>query len=258
MPALIDNAAKVGHNGFNNHEKGNAYRTSVWIPSAGARIPRSPCQRSPFMEFRDEIRAAVKDIAAMPLMPPEAPPHIDLYMEQVISFLQEQTAAISRYRCDKALTKTMINNYTKAGILPRPVKKKYCRAHIYRLNYIYLFKQLLTIQDIGTFFSIPEDEESICGLYESFVALIDDYRDYYAQSVMRRLDRVEAHVRQHNITGFRPTLMLFISLMSLEAVVGQMVCQRLLSAVREGGFDDQLRADSHKEVSHDQDPFPQN
>ena len=41
------------------------------------------------MQYRDEIRAAVEEVAAMPLMTPDAPPNIDLYMEQVISFLQE-------------------------------------------------------------------------------------------------------------------------------------------------------------------------
>ena len=201
------------------------------------------------MDYRQRIRSEVEEIAALPLMEAGVPPHIPLYMEQVIAFLEEQTRAIGRYRCDKALTKTMINNYTKAGILPRPVKKKYGREHIYRLNYIYLFKQILSIQDIGAFFSIPQEEGQIGPMYESFTALIDDYRGYYVQSVMRRLDRVEAHVRKHGITGFWPTLMLFISLMSLEATVDQMICQRLLAGIREG--DIESGSDARKEDTHD-------
>lgn len=75
-------------------------------------------------------------------------PNIDLYMDQVTSFMAEQLAESKRHDEDKLLTKTMINNYTKNDLLPSPVKKKYSKDHVLTLVLIYYFKNILSISDI--------------------------------------------------------------------------------------------------------------
>ena len=45
-------------------------------------------------------------------------PNIDLYMDQVTTFMDKQMASSKRYEDDKVLTKTMINNYAKNNLLP--------------------------------------------------------------------------------------------------------------------------------------------
>ena len=42
-------------------------------------------------------------------------PDIQLYMDQVTTFMDSQMASSRRYPDDKVLTKTMINNYAKNG-----------------------------------------------------------------------------------------------------------------------------------------------
>lgn len=79
---------------------------------------------------------------------PEDIPNIDLYMDQVTTFMDEHLSDIKRYEDDKTLTKTMINNYTKNKLLPPPVKKKYSSDHLYIMAFIYYFKQMLSIGDI--------------------------------------------------------------------------------------------------------------
>ena len=49
-------------------------------------------------------------------------PNIDLYMDQVTTFMDKQMASSKRYEDDKVLTKTMINNYAKNNLLPSPEK----------------------------------------------------------------------------------------------------------------------------------------
>ena len=44
---------------------------------------------------------------------PEEIPNIDLYMDQVTTFMEEHLKNTRRYEEDKVLTKTMINNYAK-------------------------------------------------------------------------------------------------------------------------------------------------
>ena len=75
-------------------------------------------------------------------------PNIDLYMDQVTTFMDEHLSDVKRYEDDKILTKTMINNYTKNDLLPPPVKKKYSKEHIYVLTFIYYLKNILSISDI--------------------------------------------------------------------------------------------------------------
>lgn len=76
-------------------------------------------------------------------------PNIDLYMDQLTTFIEQSLQSYKRNEEDKILTKTMINNYTKAKIFPPPIKKKYTKIHIMLLVIIYHLKSILSITDIG-------------------------------------------------------------------------------------------------------------
>lgn len=75
-------------------------------------------------------------------------PNIDLYMDQVTSFMEKQLKSTKRNTDDKILTKTMINNYAKNDLLPPPTKKKYSKEHLLVLTFIYYFKNILSMKDI--------------------------------------------------------------------------------------------------------------
>lgn len=75
-------------------------------------------------------------------------PDIDLYMDQVTTFMEENLRKAKRNPEDKALTKTMINNYAKNNLLPPPINKKYSKEHIMLLFFIYYYKNLLSFNDI--------------------------------------------------------------------------------------------------------------
>ena len=76
-------------------------------------------------------------------------PNIDLYMDQVTTFMETKLRQTTRHPGeDKILTKTMINNYAKNNLLPSPDKKKYSREHMLVLIFIYYCKSMLSINDI--------------------------------------------------------------------------------------------------------------
>lgn len=81
---------------------------------------------------------------------PSQLPNIDLYMDQVTTFMDEHLQNSKRYEDDKILTKTMINNYAKNNLLPAPEKKKYSKDHLLLLTFIYYYKNFLSINDIQT------------------------------------------------------------------------------------------------------------
>ena len=81
---------------------------------------------------------------------PDKIPYIDIYMDQVTGIMDEHLKRVKRHEDDKILTKTMINNYTKAKILPPPEKKKYSREHMFMLLFIYYYKGILSLEDLKT------------------------------------------------------------------------------------------------------------
>ncbi len=102
-------------------------------------------------------------------------PNIDLYMDQVTTFMESNLAAMKRYDDDKILTKTMINNYAKNNLLPAPVKKKYTQEHIILLVFIYYFKNLLNFNDIETILSYITENH----FGEEQLPLVDIYTEVF-------------------------------------------------------------------------------
>ena len=102
------------------------------------------------IDTNDMLNSILENLSKIDYIRPEEIPNIDLYMDQVTTFMDEHLSSAKRYEEDKVLTKTMINNYTKNHLLPPPVKKKYTREHVLMLIFIYYYKNILSIKDIET------------------------------------------------------------------------------------------------------------
>ena len=100
------------------------------------------------IDTKDLLNSILSSISRIDYIRPNEIPNIDLYMDQVTTFMEEQLKRTKRYEEDKILTKTMINNYAKNNLLPPPVKKKYSKEHVLVMIFIYYFKNTLSIKDI--------------------------------------------------------------------------------------------------------------
>lgn len=98
-------------------------------------------------ELLDEILGSLDRIE---YVKPEDVPNIDLYMDQVLTFLDSKLKSVVRQQEDRPLTKTMINNYAKNDLLPPPVKKKYSKEHVLLLIFIYYYKGVIPMNEIQT------------------------------------------------------------------------------------------------------------
>ncbi len=100
--------------------------------------------------MRDLLEELKKTVDQLTYVKPGEIPNIDLYMDQVLGFINERMLHLTRNpKEDKIFTKTMINNYVKTKILPPPVKKKYSKNHMLMLLFIYYFKGVLSVEDTG-------------------------------------------------------------------------------------------------------------
>lgn len=79
------------------------------------------------ISLHEFLREVSEKLQTMDYVKPESFPNIDLYMDQVTTFMDTQLASTKRNQEDKILTKTMINNYTKNNLLPPPTKKIFQR-----------------------------------------------------------------------------------------------------------------------------------
>lgn len=100
------------------------------------------------IDTKDMLNSILASISRIDYIKPEEIPGIDLYMDQVTTFMESHLSASKRHADDKILTKTMINDYAKNDLLPPPVKKKYTKEHLLMLTFIYYFKNILSISDI--------------------------------------------------------------------------------------------------------------
>lgn len=137
-------------------------------------------------------------------------PDIDLYMDQVTTFIDEKLSYLKRDEKEVALTKTMINNYTKSGILMPPKKKKYSRQHMVLVILTYYLKQILSINDIQTLFSPLVNEmklgenydRDLENIYNGFLDIekseIDDFRSTFYDRITEKEKLVENNDKNMN------------------------------------------------------------
>lgn len=88
----------------------------------------------------DILNSILESISRIDYVKADEIPNIDLYMDQVTTFMNDHMKSSKRYEDDKILTKTMINNYAKNELLPPPLKKKYSKEHVMVLIFIYYLK----------------------------------------------------------------------------------------------------------------------
>ena len=120
-------------------------------------------------------------------------PDLDLYVDQITTFLTRHLAKTIRFEDDKIMTKTMINNYTKNHLLPPPDKKKYSRDHILLMIFIYYFKNFLPISDIQTILGpltdkyFHKDEDlNLEAIYTTLFSKEDTFVQEVLENVMKQ------------------------------------------------------------------------
>ncbi len=189
----------------------------------------------------DMLKSILKSVSQIDYIKPDDIPNIDLYMDQVTTFMDSQLKSSKRYPEDKILTKTMINNYAKNHLLPNPDKKKYSKEHILMLIFIYYFKGFLSIGDIQSLlepltkkFFKNEDHPNIQDLYQEVAvmehsqieALKEDLAEKYAlsQKTFENASKEDAQFLQ---------LFSFICLLSFDVYVKKQIIEKIIDSFQD-------------------------
>lgn len=101
----------------------------------------------------------------------ETLPDIQLYMDQLVSYMPRQ---LLDFESGETLTSAMVNNYIKAGLMPRATEKRYSREHIALLTAICVLKHVMTAKEISELFGGNSASENVADFYGNFCTMLDD------------------------------------------------------------------------------------
>lgn len=188
---------------------------------------------------KEYIHEILMGLKSMEYIKPEEIPNLDLYMDQLTTFMDSHLESTRRYSDDKLLTKTMINNYTKNKLLPAPNKKKYSKEHMLLLIFIYYFKNILSISDIQEIFGpltekfYGKDEGlTLEQIYEEIFSLQEEEAKRLTKDVIKKFHRSEkmfSEVEDKEDQDFLRTFS-FICMMSFDVYVKRLIIERLIDS----------------------------
>lgn len=201
------------------------------------------------IDTNDMLNSILESLSRISYIKLEDIPNIDLYMDQVTTFMNSHLASSKRNPDDKILTKTMINNYAKNQLLPPPEKKKYSKEHQLLLIFIYYFKNILSIQDIqDLLFSITRDffhpgkdsgDYDIKSIYQEVFSLEKGQIEFLKQDIIDKFKHAqetfpEAEAKDQE---FLRTFS-FVCMLSFDVYVKKMIIEKLIDSLpKENGKD---------------------
>jgi len=141
-------------------------------------------------------------------------PDIELYMDQVVSYLPRQSVGGKI----PSMTSAMINNYVKDGLLPRACGKRYHKEHLIYLTAIGLLKNVLTVKDMKLLLDNEIHEGKEREFYEKFLLGIDE-------AFAPVEDRLPAELPEDELAEMAMRL-------ALTSCAAKTACEHLLAVIR--------------------------
>lgn len=214
------------------------------------------------LDTEDLLNSILASLDRVDYIKPSDIPNIDLYMDQVTTFMDSRLrSGVRNPGDDKVLTKTMINNYAKNDLLPPPVKKKYSREHVMLLIFIYYYKGVLSITDIQTllkpitefFFQNGEDFD-LEKVYQEVFKLEKE------QIEAMKADVVEKYKMSEDTFEDAPgehqeflRLFSFVCLLSFDVYMKRLMIEKIVDGMREEAQEKKVEKKQEKKVEKKQE-----
>ncbi len=165
----------------------------------------------------EKIKEWAQEMENYEAIPWDRLPEIDLYMDQVITYMDRQLDGFQRIKANKLLTPSMINNYVKDKVLDRPEQKKYSRNHLAILTFICMLKPVLAIQDISSLLHALLQDDTKQELYDTFCS-------FQSQALHEVCGQVLATAEKG-----KPELIKLAVLLSVEANARRTAAERIVA-----------------------------
>ncbi len=175
-------------------------------------------------EIKEDLLGWNEPLKTFDMIDIDRMPDLALYMDQVITFITQQLEDIA-VEGEKTITPSMINNYTKNEVLPRPVNKKYNKEHLSSVLMLSVFKQIIPINDAKALID-KDDTQAIFTRY-------DDFAEMQKTQVRDHADMLEKALKELDEQDGKEALLKLSMDMIVEANILSIYAKKILHALNE-------------------------
>ncbi len=189
------------------------------------------------MRYEEFVKNTIEEYVSKGRINANDFPEMEIYMDQAETFLNKELGVYKKNEKDKVITKTMIGNYVKHNMMPRPVNKKYSKDHLIMLALIYYLKGTFQMEEIEkivhplieNYNSEFDDKIDLAALYEGILGVQAKEQDSLAQSVTNMIEESKYHLRETELSDddMLELFMLIVNL-SMKADAQKFLAHKLL------------------------------
>lgn len=149
-------------------------------------------------------------------------PDFELYLDQTLNLLDRYLSVFKNDESETLVTSSMVHNYVKLKLIPKPVKKRYTRKHLAYLIAITILKQVLTI---------PEIKKGI--MHQASVSGTREAYDLFCREQEYALRRSASYLLDHTLDVCPPHEEDYLMLVrnAAMAAAAKVVAQKILTTI---------------------------
>lgn len=178
------------------------------------------------MDWKQRVDEITERVHRVPQIMPEDVPELDLYMDQLLTFLDKRLHGVKREDGIAFVTNTMVNNYTKAKLIPTAVHKRYQKQHVLGLSMIGQLKKVLSMQDLGKISAAVQRDDDADAMYRLFLQAQESAAGHSHDLVQEAIVRCETAGMEGNTA-----LAVIAVQLAAEAQCRALLAEQLLDAM---------------------------
>lgn len=189
------------------------------------------------MRYEEFIKGIVEKFVSKGLVDADSFPDMEIYMDQAETFMNRELEIFKQNDKDKVITKTMIGNYVKHNMLPRPVNKKYSKDHLILLTLIFYLKGIFQMEEIenilkpliDNYNSEFDDKVDLTALYEGILSAQAEELQSLTDNISSMVESSKHQMREKELSDddMLEMFMLIVSL-SMKANAQKFLAHKLL------------------------------
>lgn len=191
------------------------------------------------MRYEEFVKKAIEEYTESGVIPADAFPDMELYMDQTVLFMNRKLEIYKKDPKEPVITKTMIGNYAKHDMIPRPVNKRYTRDHLFLLALIFHLKGTFQMQEIellmkpliDNYNSEFDEKFDFHQIYEGIIGAFEEEKEKLAQDVHEEIGKIKDTLDKTSEFADDDTTELFMLIvtLALKADAQKFLAQKLLT-----------------------------
>ena len=189
------------------------------------------------MRYEELMKQVIGEYEEKGIVDANSFPEMELYMDQAALLLNKRLALYEDNGEEPLITKTMISNYSKHKMMPRPVGKKYTKDHLIMLTLIFYLKGGFQMQEIKALMkpfilnyeSEFDEKFDFTMIYESITTIVKKNTSTLSDDVQRDIKDIKKLLSNKEFEDDDTTeLFMLVSVLIMQADAQKFLAHKLL------------------------------